>query len=148
MEENFNAYRLFCLMDVDNSGFISLRELRRVLTGHSAHSVLLAQFEHPDVGIVWNLDQDDCVSISQIEDKSPASLNRDLTVGLILLRINNLTLEPYNRYSLQLLQNELIRIHDQNIELEFVEPLVSNLYFIQFTFYNIINLILLLVYYY
>ena len=124
MEENFNAYRFFCLMDVDNSGFISLRELRRVLTGHSAHSLLLAEFPHPDVGIIWNLDHDDCVCIAHIEDKSPASLNPDLINGLILMRINQTTIPPYNRRSLQILQDELIRIHDQDIELEFVEPLV------------------------
>jgi hypothetical protein len=126
MEENFHAYRLFCLMDVDNSGFISLRELRRVLTGHSANNLLLAEFPHPDVGIIWNLDQDDCVCIDFIEDKSPASLNRDLINGLILMRINDTIIPPYESHSLQLLQNELIRIHDHNVEFEFVEPLVCS----------------------
>jgi hypothetical protein len=131
MEENFNAYRLFCLMDVDNSGFISLRELRRVLTGHSANNLLLVEFSHPDVGIVWNLDHDDCVHIAHIEDKSPASLNRDLINGLILMRINETIIPPYDAQSLQLLQSELIRIHDQPVELEFVEPLVSYLLFLE-----------------
>lgn len=141
MEENFNAYRLFCLMDVDNSGFISLRELRRVLTGHNAHSLLLAKFDHPDVGIIWNLDEDDCVCISHIEDKSPASLNRDLINGLILMRINQTMIPPYDRRSLQLLHDQLIKIHDQDIELEFVEPLVIFYYF----FIIIIQFILILI---
>ena len=113
-------------MDIDNSGLISLRELRRVLTGTTARNTLLVRFEHPDVGIVWNLDQDDCVVIDHIEDKSPASLRTAVINGLMLLRINNCPITPYDRASLEVLHKELIRVHDDYMELEFVEPLVRN----------------------
>jgi hypothetical protein len=127
MEENFAAYRLFCIMDIDNSGLISLRELRRVLTGTTARATLNVRFEHPDVGIVWNLDQDDCVVIDHIEDKSPATLKTEVINGLMLLRINSCPITPYDRGSLEVLHKELIKIHDDYMELEFVEPLVRPL---------------------
>jgi len=123
MEENFSAYRLFCIMDLDNSGLISLRELRRVLTGTTARSTLSVHFDHPDVGIIWNLDRDNCVVIESIEAKSPASAHPEVIQGLMLLRVNNTPVTPYDPSSLQVLHKELIELHDDPMELEFVEPL-------------------------
>ena len=48
-EENYRAYKLFSMMDVDNGGSISLRELNRVLMGDAVR-FLNCDFEHPDTG--------------------------------------------------------------------------------------------------
>lgn len=40
-EENYRAYKLFSMMDVDSGGSISLRELYRVLMGDAIRYILV-----------------------------------------------------------------------------------------------------------
>ena len=109
-------------MDVDRSGLVSLRELQRVLCGDTFRT-LDAEFDHPDVGIAWSLDSDNCVCISQIEKYSPAAANRNLINGLRLYSINDVKLKMFQKKSLEKLQHEMIKIHDDPVTLKFVEPL-------------------------
>ncbi len=111
-------------MDVDNSGQVSLRELRRVLAGETLRTITV-EFDQTDCGIIWNLDEDDCVIIKSIEKSSPADGVSELINGLRLLRINSTPIQLYEKKSLQVLQNEFIKLHDDKMELEFLEPLVS-----------------------
>jgi hypothetical protein len=85
---------------------------------------ITVQFDHPDAGIIWNLDEDNCVVIQQIEKNSPADGISELINGLRLLRINNKPITLYDRKSLDTLQNELVKLHEEEMELEFLEPLV------------------------
>ena len=109
-------------MDADRSGLVSLRELKRILCGDTFRT-LDVRFDHPDIGITWSLDNDNCVCIANIEEKSPASHDRTLINNLRLYQINDMKIRQYERRSLEALQHELIKIHDEPIELKFVEPL-------------------------
>ena len=40
------------------------------------------RFPHPDTGLMFGSDDDDCVVITDIEPKSPASMDPFLNVGL------------------------------------------------------------------
>jgi len=37
MEENYRAYKLFSIMDVNRDGFISIQEVNRMLMGESVY---------------------------------------------------------------------------------------------------------------
>lgn len=125
-EENYEAYKLFCIMDVDNSGLVSLRELERVLMGDTLRTIVV-EFDHPDSGIIWNLDADECVAIQRIETSSPASRKSELINGLRLLRVNQTPMQLYQSHSLEVLHKELIKVHDDYVDYEFIEPLVCYL---------------------
>lgn len=74
-EETFKTYQLFSLMDVDNSGSVSLRELKRVLMGgmEDFRLTMVENFRNADTGMSYVLDEDNCVIIKSIEPHSPAS---------------------------------------------------------------------------
>lgn len=55
LEENYRAFKLFSIMDIDHSGTISLREINRMLLGDMSATFLI-NFDHPDTGIVWGID--------------------------------------------------------------------------------------------
>ena len=60
------------MMDVDGGGSISLRELNRVMMGDSQRYIS-CDFGHPDTGIIFGLDEENCVIIADIETDSMAS---------------------------------------------------------------------------
>ncbi len=71
-EENYRAFKLFSIMDTDNSGSITLAEINRLLMGDIYNSFTV-DFDHPDTGIKWGLDCDNCVSVLDVEAHSPSS---------------------------------------------------------------------------
>lgn len=88
-EENMRAYRAFTMIDIDDNGFVTLREIERVLSGTLDDKVLSESFEEPDTGIVFGLDVEGCPIIRSIEDRSHAFLKSSLVPGLRLVRINS-----------------------------------------------------------
>lgn len=82
-DENMRAYRLFNIIDVDQSGNVDLREIKRYMTTEIERH-MEDRFEHPDCGLVWGLDDDDAVVIRHIEELSPASKKTFLLPGLRL----------------------------------------------------------------
>ena len=61
-EENMRAYRLFQIMDIDGSGNVDLREIKRVLMS-DMERIMEDSFDHADCGIIWGLDEQNCVVI-------------------------------------------------------------------------------------
>eukprot|EP01041_Mallomonas_annulata_P011766 gene11766-24666_t len=122
-EENFKAYQAFTMIDTDHSGRISLDELRYVLNGDRLKTIVVP-FPHPDVGIIWGLDEDSCVIIQEIEVGSPAILNENIFLGLRLIRINNVDIPKYSEESLDIVDETINEIFDKPVEFTFVEPLL------------------------
>lgn len=122
-EENYRAYKLFSMMDVDNGGSISLRELNRVLMG-DAERFLTCDFEHPDTGIVWGLDEDNCVVITSIEQHSHAIKFPFLVKKMKLYKIDDAKVPQYNPGALEFVYQELLRHHDEPVSLVFLEPVI------------------------
>jgi len=120
-EENYRAYKLFSIMDTNAGGSITLREIKRVLTGDT-DTTLTARFDHPDTGILWMLDSDSCVAIDRCEQFSPASGNPFLIHGLRIVGINELPIPQGDPNAFTILYNEILRLHDEPCVLEFVEP--------------------------
>ena len=56
-EENFRAYRLFSMIDLDGSGSVTLREIERVLDGFTDVRTLKETFPDADTGLVFDLGQ-------------------------------------------------------------------------------------------
>ena len=126
-EENFRAYKLFSMMDVDGGGTISLRELKRVLMGDDDRYVT-CDFTHPDTGIVWRLDEEDCVCIDSIEQDSSAMLFPFLITRMRIHRINRQKIHLYDPSQLQALYQILLQLGSTPVEIEFVEPIICLLY--------------------
>lgn len=121
--ENYRAYKVFSMMDVDGGGSISLRELNRVLMGEVIRFVSCF-FEHPDSGMVFGLDEENCVCITEIEAKSAASAFPFLIERMRLHTINNYIVKQYDRKALQAVYEELLRLHDEPMKLTFHEPML------------------------
>jgi len=128
-EENFKSYQLFTIMDADQSGKISLDELQRVLNGEKLRSITV-DFDHPDTGMVWGLDEDDCVVITSIEVGSPAQENAKLLPGLRLKRIDSHEIPLFEKSSLERTLEVLGEIYNQPLQFEFMDPLVGKMDFL------------------
>ena len=123
-EENNRTYKLFSLMDIDNSGTISLREIKRVLMGSDIIRTFAESFLSADTGISFKLDEDDCVCIDEIEPGSPAFGKLTLVTGLRVLRVNQQLVPKCDKNSLQIVFRELMRSQDREVEFEFLEPII------------------------
>jgi hypothetical protein len=123
-EENYRAYKVFSMMDIDGGGSISLREMNRVMMG-DAQRFVSSSFSHPDTGIIFGLDEESCVIISSVEAESMASRYPFLIPRMRLHRINEEFYVPqFNSRSLPAVLQELLRLHDEPVTLEFMEPIV------------------------
>lgn len=122
-EENYRAYKLFSMMDIDGGGSISLREIKRVLMGEAVRFVSCS-FDHPDSGLLYELDEENCVVIADIESDSIATKFPFLINRMRLFRINDFKVQLYDARSLQKVYQELVRLGDDPVELDFVEPLI------------------------
>ncbi len=89
-------------MDTDNSGSISLREINKLLMGDVYRSFTI-DFEHPDTGIMWGLDSDNCVAVTDVEPHSPAADVTNLIRGLRLLRVNDVEIPQHDPKSIEVL---------------------------------------------
>ncbi|KAJ1436856.1 hypothetical protein B484DRAFT_416735, partial [Ochromonadaceae sp. CCMP2298] len=122
-EENYRAYKLFSMMDVDGGGSISLREIYRVLMG-DAERFVSCDFDHPDTGIIWGLDDENCVIITEIEAGSQAASYPFLTSRMRIQSINDEVIARGNPVSLEKVYQLLLRLHDDAVTLEFEEPII------------------------
>lgn len=122
-EENYRAYKLFSIMDVDNGGSISLRELKRCVMGDISDTLVI-NFDHPDCGIVWGYDEDNCIIVEKVEENSPASLINFIVPRLRLVKFNDHKVPPNDKSFLKTLYRELFRLIDEPIVLEFKEPVL------------------------
>jgi len=122
-EENYRAYKLFSIMDVDNGGSISLRELKRCVMGDISDTLAIS-FDHPDCGIVWGYDEDNCIIVEKVEENSPASLINFIVPRLRLVKFNGRDVPPNDKSFLQSIYKELFRLIDEPIMLEFKEPVL------------------------
>jgi hypothetical protein len=111
------------MMDIDGGGSISLRELNRVLMGEVVRFVSCA-FEHPDSGLLFGLDEENCVIVSEIESDSIARKFPFLVTRMRLFRMNDFKVKLYEAKSLQKVYQELVKLGDDPVELDFVEPLI------------------------
>ena len=111
-EENYRAYKLFSMIDIDGGGTITIRELKRVMSGSSVR-YFSCEFAHPDAGIVWGLDEEQCVCIDVIEHHSLASNDPSLTRHLRIHSINEIVIPLHNPRSLNILHYELIKLHNR-----------------------------------
>lgn len=111
-------------MDIDGGGSISLRELNRVMMGDMQRYVT-CEFKHPDTGIIFGVDEEQCVMITSIEPDSMASKYPFLIPRMRLHRINsNFYVKPYDARALQAVYQQLLRLHDEPVALEFYEPII------------------------
>lgn len=122
-EENYRAYKLFSMMDVDGGGSISLREINRVLMGETIRFVSV-KFEHPDTGILFGVDEEQCVYIADFERESVASEHPTLVKRMRLHRVNNYKVKQKSAKELHRVFEELLRLGDDEVELEFYEPVI------------------------
>lgn len=122
-DENYRAYKLFSMMDVDGGGSISLRELNRVLMGEVIRFVS-CDFDHPDTGIVFGLDEENCVAIIDIEPRSAAAAFPFLIERMRLYQIDDIVVKQHDKKSLQAVYEELLRIHDEPLTFSFHEPIL------------------------
>lgn len=121
VEQNYRAYKLFSIMDVDGGGSITLREVNRVLMGESTR-FFTVRFDHPDVGITWGVDHENSVVITTIEHNSPASQVASLIIGLKLTSINDRPVLQNGKLSLHDAVLFLLQLHSDPVEFEFLEP--------------------------
>ena len=122
-EENYRAYKLFSIIDTNSGGCVTLRELKRCLMGDTFRT-FSKKFDHPDTGIVFGLDEDDCVVVQAIEPGSPAALDPYMQTGLQLWEINGIKIPPHDSTSLKKTHEELISLYDDPVHFEFVEPVL------------------------
>ena len=54
-DENFRAYRMFSMIDLDGSGYVTLREIERILMGQQELRTLTENFPDADTGMVFGL---------------------------------------------------------------------------------------------
>jgi hypothetical protein len=111
------------MMDVDNGGSVTLRELYRVLMGDAIRYVG-CEFAHPDSGIVWGLDEESCVSIMDIEDASSALSFPFLILRMRLHSINGQIIPQHDPKSLELVYQLLLQLHEDPVTFEFIEPII------------------------
>ncbi len=77
-------------------------------------------FSHPDTGIIFGVDEEQCVMIASIEAESMASKYPFLIPRMRLHRVNaNFYVKPYDARSLQAVYQQLLRLHDEPVALEF-----------------------------
>jgi hypothetical protein len=114
---------MFSIMDVDHGGTISRRELNRVLMG-DLYQTAVVHSAHPDSGIIWTLDHENCVVVDSVDQDSPLIDDPTLVKGLRLLRINDRKISQRDPNSLRLLYKYMLQLNEEPIELEFEEPLV------------------------
>ena len=93
------------------------------MTGGTERYVTI-DFEHPDTGIVWGLDEDNSVAVKSMEAHSSASRQPLLVEHMKLVRINDLKLELKNPHSLTKLYRKLVQLNHTRLELEFLEPII------------------------
>jgi len=110
-------------MDTDLSGKISFPELKRVLNGENFRTMTV-EFNHPDCGIVWEIDSDLCVSICKTERGSPASANPIITRGLRLVNINDQPVPQNDASCLSVARTILEDLDHEPVKFDFLEPLV------------------------
>lgn len=122
-EENYRAYKLFSMMDVDSGGSISLRELYRVLMGDAIRYVS-CDFDHPDSGIVWGLDEEACVAVMDIEEASLALNFPFLIKRMRLHSINGVIITQHDPKALEEVYQMLLKLHDDPVTFEFIEPII------------------------
>jgi molecular chaperone GrpE (heat shock protein) len=120
-EENYEAYKVFCIMDIDNSGCVSNREVRRLLTGHREKFITF-EFDHPDTGIIWGLDKEDNVIVKSVEPFSPASKRVEIVRGFRLRQVNGVMLPQKDKNGLKVLHKELIRAAHGSVIFQVYEP--------------------------
>lgn len=120
VEENYRAYRTFAIMDVDNGGSVSLREMKRVLMG-DVYKEVTVEFDHPDCGITWTTDDEGYVVVKGIDPVSPAIHQPNVIQKLRLAKING-TEVGNARNSLQLLFKLIVELDHNPIRLDFIEP--------------------------
>jgi hypothetical protein len=111
------------MMDADNGGSVSLREVNRVMMGDTIRYVTVT-FDHPDTGIVWAVDQDNCVVISSVEPYSIAANEPVLVENMRIVRINDMLLPLSNPNCLSYLYQKLVQTGASPVELEFLEPII------------------------
>ena len=80
---------MFMMIDLDSNGYVTLREIERVLAGTAGEKVLVESFEESDTGITFELDSEECPVIHSIADQSHAYFRATLVPGLRLLRVNS-----------------------------------------------------------
>ena len=109
------------MIDIDNKGSISLRKLNRVILGTTTRT-FPCKFPHPDTGIVWTIDEDNCVCIEEIEPYSTASKSPMLTQNLRVRKVQDVEIPPMNSSSLSYVRRELVRLGDSELTMHFQEP--------------------------
>jgi Ca2+-binding EF-hand superfamily protein len=130
-EENYRAYKLFSIMDLQFSGTITMRELYRVLKGDTYRTIKVI-FDHADCGIDWKLDEEGCCAVLCVHEDSPLGKDSLIVPGMRLAAIDGSPIPQKDARSLDVLHEKLIKAYDQSIELEFIEPL---LYISEFGYY-------------
>ena len=123
-EENYRAYKLFNIIDSNNGGTITLRELKRCLMGDTFRTFKV-HFDHPDSGFVFGLDEDVCVMVDKIEQDSPAANDPYLIRGLQVWKVNDTFIPPNDPKSLALVYKILLQCHDEPVDFEIVEPILQ-----------------------
>lgn len=123
-EENYRAYKLFNIIDSNNGGTITLRELKRCLMGDTFRTFKV-HFDHPDSGFVFGLDEDVCVMVDKIEADSPAANDPYLIRGLQVWKVNDTFIPPNDPKSLALVYKLLLQSHDEPVDFEIVEPILQ-----------------------
>ena len=121
--ENYRAYKLFSMMDVDGGGSISLRELYRVLLGEVTRHVGCT-FAHPDSGIFWGVDEENCVIVQQIEEASLAGNFPFLIERMRVFSINGVEIPLYDPKAIEQVYSELLKLYEEPVEMQFREPLL------------------------
>ena len=99
-DENTRAYRVFSMFDLDGSGFVTLREIERILTGGVSDRLLIETFLDGDTGIVFGLDEQNCPIIEKIDDFSPAYDKPSLLPGLRIRNVCGTDIPQNDRSSL------------------------------------------------
>lgn len=122
-DENYRAFKLFSIMDVDHNGNISLRELKRILMGETERT-FTETFEHVDTGIIFGIDVQGYIIIESIEENSPASLRQSLIHALRVKEINNKTIERDCSLNELVDYFKYFQLQNEIIEIKFIEPLL------------------------
>lgn len=110
-------------MDIDNSGSVSLRELSRILMG-DVYRTNIVSFNHPDTGIIWELDHEDCVIVGEMDPDSPSAQEMQLCKYLRLASFNNVPIPPNDKSSLEKTYQAILLAGNGPVSFETVEPIV------------------------
>ena len=124
-DENTRAYRIFSMIDLDGSGYVTLREIERILTGGERDRLLTETFLDGDTGIVFGLDEQNCPIIERIDDHSPANDLPALLPGLRIRNVCGTDIPQNDRSSLNVITKVLLKESGKNpIVISFQEPLL------------------------